>query len=326
MLLDGQRRLLGTVTDGDIRRAILAGIDLEQPVKVLLEQPRPVVHATPLTAQVGTSASRLLQMMNEAEVRHMPLVNESGQVEDVVVLSDLVRDYELPLTAVVMAGGFGTRLRPLTDDLPKPMLPLGDRPLLEHIVDQLRTAGVRKVNITTHYKGHLIERHFGDGGKFGLDIRYVNEQTPLGTAGALHLVETSDEPVLVINGDIVTRVDLRAILDFHTEHSADMPVVVRQEEIQIPYGVIDIDGIQVVSIDEKPTKQYLINAGIYLLNPDICRNVPSGRHYDMTDLIGELTADGRRVIAFPVQEYWLDVGQQDDYSRAQADVIYGDLP
>ena len=325
LVVDEDRHILGTVTDGDIRRAILAGVDLDQPVHVLLEQQRrPHQHTKALTAPVGTPVARLLQIMADSTLRHIPLVNSEEQVEDVAILSELVKEYELPLTAVVMAGGQGSRLRPLTEDIPKPMLPLGDRPLLAHTVDQLRTAGIRRLNITTHYKGHLIEEHFGDGSDFGVDIRYVDEKEPMGTAGGLSLLEATDEPVLVINGDIVTKVDIRAMLDFHREHGADMTVAVRQEEFTIPYGVIEIDGVEITGISEKPALKHLINAGIYLLGPEACRRVPTGRHYDMTDLIHDLITGGMKVVSFPIQEYWLDIGQLDDYIRAQSELTGGE--
>ncbi len=320
LVVDEDRHLLGTVTDGDIRRAILADIDLHQPVEVLLDQLKPPQHRMALTASAGTSEARLLQMMTESTLRHIPLVNEAGQVEGVAVLDDLAKDFELPLTAVVMAGGAGTRLRPLTDDKPKPMLPLGGRPLLEHIVDRLRMAGIRRLNITRHYKGDLIEDYFGDGRDFGVEIRYVDEKTPLGTAGALSLMEASDEPLLVINGDIVTNVDLRAMLDFHREHRADMTVAVRQEAFTIPYGVVEMDGVELVGISEKPTDRHMINAGIYLLSAGVCRQVPVGRHYDMTDLIQDLIQKKLTIIGFPIQEYWIDIGQPEDYEKAQVEV------
>ena len=321
LVVDEDRRLLGTVTDGDIRRAILAGVDLDQPVQVLLEeQRRPHQHTEPLTAPVGTPVGRLLQIMAETTLRHIPLVNDAGQVEDVAVLNELVTEYELPLSAVVMAGGQGNRLRPLTEDVPKPMLPLGDRPLLAHLVDQLSATGIRRLNITTHYKGHLIEEHFGDGSEFGIKIGYINEQKPLGTAGSLSLLEPSDDPLLVINGDIVSQVDARAMLDFHLEHRADMTVAVRQQEFPIPYGVVEIDGVEITAISEKPTLHHLINAGIYLLGPQACARVPAGRHYDMTDLIHDLVTDGSKVVGFPIQGSWTDIGRQEDYERAQIEI------
>lgn len=325
LVVNQERQLIATVTDGDVRRAILAGIDLDRPVRVLTTRQRDPQYSIPVTAPVETPSAQFLQIMTDNEIRHLPLIDSDGRVVDIVMLQDLIKDYELPMTAVVMAGGFGTRLRPLTDDIPKPMLPVGDKPLLEHIVDQLRTAGVKTVNITTHYKGDVIAKHFRDGRDFGMDIRYVDEAQPLGTAGALSLVEPSDEPVLVINGDIITRVDLRAMLNFHDEHRAEMTVAVRQHETQVPYGVVRLDGVDISNIVEKPVQKFLINAGIYLISPQACRKIPVGRKYDMPDLIRLLLAEGHRVIGFPIQEYWLDIGRVDDYARAQADIKEGEL-
>src|ERR1044072_3325114 len=180
------------------------------------------------------------------------------------------------MRAVIMAGGYGTRLLPLTDQIPKPMLPVGDRPLLEIIVDQLKEAGIRQVNVATHYKSEAISDHFKNGEDFGVDIRYVKEDQPLGTAGALSLLEESDEPLLVINGDILTRVDFHAMLNFHREHAADLTVAVRQYEFRVPYGVIDTDGVAVTGISEKPMVRQFINAGIYLLNPRTQRRTQNG--------------------------------------------------
>lgn len=323
LVVDQSRHLMGTVTDGDIRRAILAGVDLGQPVEVLLRNRKPPGRSRPVVALAGTSRARLLQMMGRTGVRHIPLLNKSGQVVDVALLDELVSNEELPLTAVVMAGGFGTRLRPLTDHVPKPMLPVDGKPLLEHIIEQLRLAGIRRVNITTHYKGEVIEEHFGDGSNYGVSIKYVDEKQPLGTAGALSLLGDSDGPMLVINGDILTRVDLRAMLDFHHQHEADMTVAVRQHEVQIPYGVVEADGVNIRGVVEKPVKRFLINAGIYLLAPTVYRLVPAGRRYDMTELIQDLIGRGDRVICFPVPEYWLDIGHMADYARAQEDMERG---
>jgi NDP-sugar pyrophosphorylase family protein len=294
-------------------------MDLDSPVKTLLDRRAPTAHPTPLTASVGTSRADLLSMMNEYTLRHIPVVDESGRVVDVVLLDDLVREEELPLRAVIMAGGYGTRLRPITEGLPKPMLPIGDRPLLELTLQQLRDAGIKRVNLATHYKRDIIANHFGDGHSFGVKIRYVEEDQPLGTAGALGLIETSEDPLLVINGDVVTRVDFHAMLDFHRHHRADMTVAVRQHEVQLPHGVVETDGLAITGISEKPILRHFMNAGIYLLNPEMCRFVPSGRRYDMTDLISRLIAEGCRVVSFPIREYWLDIGQVEDYQKALRD-------
>jgi len=319
VVMDGDRRPLATVTDGDIRRAILGGVDLAVPIQTLVEQRLPAPHGGLITAPEGTEAADLLRLMTDLSIRHVPVVDADGIVVDVAALTELIKEYELPITAVIMAGGLGTRLRPLTDDLPKPMLPVAGRPLMEITIDQLRQAGIRRVNLSTHYKKDIIAKHFGDGHDFGVEIQYVEETQPLGTAGGLSLLEVSDEPLLVINGDILTGMNFRAMLDFHHEQRAEMTVAVRQQEYQIPYGVVETDGVVITGISEKPTLRHFINAGIYLLNPEVRQYIPSDKAYDMSDLIGQLVSDGRRVVSFPVQEYWRDIGEHEDYQHAQAD-------
>ena len=322
LVLDERRHLIGTVTDGDIRRAILAGMDLELPIGELLKHRQPAFAAA-ITAPLGTDDTTLLHVMSENDVRHIPLVDEDGCVADVAFLTEMVKEYELPLRAVVMAGGLGSRLRPLTEEVPKPMLPVGDKPLLEHIVDQLKQAGIRQVNVATHYKSEVIAEHFKNGEAFGVDIRYVKEDQPLGTAGALSLIEEMDEPLLVMNGDILTRVDFRALLNFHREHKADLTVCVRQYEFRVPYGVIDTDGVTITGISEKPVVRQFINAGIYLLSPQVLRSIPNGQPYDIPDLIEHLIEEKRTVVCFPIREYWLDIGKVDQYDQAKADIAAG---
>lgn len=321
LVLDEARHLIATVTDGDIRRAILAGMDVDVPVRELLDR-RANPHE-PIIATQGTSDSTLLHIMAEKSVRHIPIVDEEGRVVDVALLSELVKEYDLPLRAMVMAGGYGTRLRPLTDDTPKPMLPIGSRPLLELIVSQLRDAGIRKVNLATHYKSEMIAEHFKDGSEFGVDIQYVKEDQPLGTAGALSLLEHSDEPLLVINGDILTRVDFRAMLHFHREHNADLTVAVKQYEFRVPYGVIESDGVLIKGISEKPVVRQFINAGIYLLSPTVRAVIPNGQYLEIPDLLERLIKEKRTVVCFPVREYWLDIGKADHYDQAKSDVANG---
>ena len=323
LVADSKRRLIDTVTDGDIRRVVLAGMDLDLPVQALMERRAPVPYPTPLTAPVGTANAKLLRMMNEYTLRHIPIVDDTGRVVDMALLSDLVKESQLPLTAVVMAGGYGTRLRPLTKDLPKPMLPVGGRPLLELIIEQLRQAGIQRVNVATHHRAEKIIKHFGDGKAFGVEIKYVTEARPLGTAGALGLMEASNEPLLVINGDVLTRVDFRAMLDYHREHGADLTVAVRRYDWQMPYGVIECEGPRVRQVREKPLFGFLVNAGIYLLEPSVHHYIPQGR-FDMTDLIKRLLEDRRPVVSFPIIEYWLDIGQHEDYEQAQKDVKNGE--
>jgi len=324
LVVDSERRLLGTITDGDIRRAALGGSSLDMNVLDAIAAKPAAVQREPLTAPIGASAADLLELMNREEVRHLPIV-DGDRVVDIAFLQDFVKESQPPLRAIVMAGGFGTRLVPLTEKLPKPMLPIGDRPLLEHIVGRLRDAGIRRVHVTTHYKHDVIEEHFRDGRDFGVEIEYVNEDTPLGTAGALGLIDDTREPLLVLNGDIVTRVDFAAMLDFHRTHEADMTVAVRASDVDVPYGVVESDGVMVVRITEKPVLRYFVNAGIYLLNPDVRTFVPAGRRCDMTDVIAALIAAGRRVVSFPVHEYWRDIGEHEAYQQAAADFEKGSM-
>jgi dTDP-glucose pyrophosphorylase len=323
LVLDEVGGLLATVTDGDIRRAVLAGLDVDQPTLRLLESRGPAFQGAPVTALLGTSDDVLLHTMTEKGLRQIPVIDSEGRVVNVVLMNDLVKEYELPLRAVVMAGGFGTRLRPLTEDIPKPMLPLGSRPLLELIVEQLRDAVIRQVNVETHYKGDVISDHFKDGQDFGVDIKYVREDQPLGTAGALSLLEESEEPLLVINGDILTRVDFRSMLHFHREHNADLTIAVRQYELSVPYGVVLTDGVAVTGISEKPVVKQFINAGIYLLSPAVRRLIPNGQPSDIPDLIQRLLKENRSVVCFPIREYWLDIGKADHYNQAKSDIATG---
>tara|TARA_B100000700_G_C14928156_1_gene800541 strand:- start:152 stop:1222 length:1071 start_codon:yes stop_codon:yes gene_type:complete len=324
LVVDSEGCLLDTITDGDIRRAILAGVNLDDNVTALHgRKGTSSRYSEAITAPIGTDKADLLVIMKNQDVRHVPIVDNKKVVVDLVTLRELIADDELPIQAVVMAGGSGTRLRPLTENLPKPMVPVGGKPMLERIIEQLRDAGIPRVMVTTHYKSELISKHFGDGEGFGVDISYVEEDKPMGTAGGLSQLESLEEPILVINGDILTKMDFRAMLDFHNEHSAEMSVAVTQHKWQVPYGVIEMAGENIINVLEKPTVNHFINAGIYLLNPAVAKLIPNNAVYDMPQLINRLIEEKRKVISFPIREYWLDIGQHKDYERAEQDVLRG---
>lgn len=313
--------LEGVITDGDLRRAILKGAPLTGPCES-------IANLEPVVGPAGIQPTQALVDMDTAcsfVINHLPLVDEDGRVTELVLRSDLITKDEIALSAVVMAGGFGSRLHPLTADTPKPMLPVGGRPLIEDIVDQLQQSGIRRVSITTHFQSEKIARHFGDGRDFGVDIDYVSENKPLGTAGALGLLRGRAEPLLVINGDILTRVDFRAMLNFHREHDAAFTIGVRHYDLQVPYGIIESDGPRVRAFKEKPHLDFLVNAGIYLLEPRVLDSIPSNEHLDMSELIDLLLAGDQTIVNFPIVEYWLDIGQHGDYEQAQADVRNGRL-
>ncbi len=316
-------RLVGTITDGDFRRGVMAGINLLNPLAALLTLKSEPMRPIPITASADCPDSTLLHMMVELRLRHIPLLDEYGRAVDIALLSDLAKDLQPGFQAVVMAGGLGTRLRPLTANTPKPMLHLGGRPIIERTIEKLRNAGVERINITTHFQPEKITDYFGQGDAHGVEINYVNEDEPLGTAGALDLLDTWNETLLVINGDILTNVDFTAMLDYHRTHHAELTAAVRKYDVDVPYGVVECDGIKITQIKEKPQLQFFVNAGIYLLEPSVRDRIPKHTRFDMTDLICNLIEDKANVVSFPIREYWLDIGQQEDFARAEKDIESG---
>ena len=323
LVVDEKRRLLNTISDGDVRRGILAGCALTDPVSRLIEIKARTPYPVPVMAPADGDPETFLKIMQDRSVRQVPLLDGAGAVVDIVILSDYLPQVAKTFRAVVMAGGQGTRLRPLTESMPKPMLPIGGRPLLEIMVEKLRDVGVKHILLSTHFQAEKIMQHFGKGESFGVQIEYVNEEVPLGTGGALGLMETPTEPVLVINGDVLTQVDFQSMFTFHQDHRADMTVGVRRYDIQVPYGVVDCEGAHISALREKPLLSFFVNAGIYLLEPTVFRHIPGQRHMNMTDLIQTLIDKGMSVIGFPICEYWLDIGQHADYVRAQEDAQKG---
>lgn len=319
LIVDEEKHLLHTVTDGDIRRAILDGIELESPITEVLTHEFGQICPKPFSAFQRTGRAELINIMHSAKILQLPLLDEENHVVDIVTLDDLIPMHGLPIQATVMAGGLGIRLRPLTQDLPKPMLPIGDQPLIERIISQLRNAGIQNITITTHFKPEKIEQHFGDGQDFGVKINYITEDRPLGTAGAIGLMKPLDQLMLVINGDILTDVNLQAMVAFHHENNADLTVGVRKIDLQVPYGVIETEGALVKALKEKPHYTYFVNAGIYLLDPCVHQIIPNGVFFDMTDLIDQLISLRKTVVSFPIVEYWMDIGQPENYRKAQMD-------
>jgi dTDP-glucose pyrophosphorylase len=318
LVVDEQRRLLGTVTDGDVRRALLAGAGLDDPVDQ-------IVHRDPITAEPDAGDALLLGLMTEHSVAQVPLVAD-GRVLDIVCLRDLVSasgsgSAETDHPVVLMAGGTGMRLRPLTEKTPKPMLPVGGRPLLETVLGQVRDAGFSRVLMAVSYRAEVIEEHFGDGSRFGVDIEYLHERRPLGSAGALRLAAAElDRPFVVMNADLLTNVKLAALMRFHCEEHNVVTVGVRRYALELPYGVLEMDGTRVRSLREKPSLGFFINAGLYAVDPAAISLISTlSERFDMTDLVEAALAAGARVGGFPVREYWLDVGQLADYDRAHGD-------
>lgn len=318
VLTDAENKLCGLITDGDIRRAVIRR-------KALSESCESIATREPVRALHPISSADALHLMNEHDIHQLPLVDENGHLIDFLVRKDLVPALQQGMQAVVMAGGYGKRLLPLTEKVPKPMLPVGERPLLELIIQQLRRAGIHDVNLTTHYLPDSISGHFGNGEHFGVRLNYSREEHPLGTAGGLRLISRPQGPFLVINGDILTGVPFQQMLQYHRAHRAVLTVGVRKYDMQVPFGVVECDDVRITRIEEKPCHSYFINAGTYLLDPAAWDHIPEGERFDMTDLIRVLLEAGETVVGFPIMEYWIDVGRHEDYIKAQELVLKGEI-
>ena len=311
LVVDTQERLLGVMTDGDVRRAILRGVPMSAPVDS-------VMNTQPLTAPQGTSNKQLLALMRRHVVHQMPLVNESRQVTGVALIDDLIGAREKPNWVVLMAGGLGTRLRPLTEQTPKPMLDLHGKPILESILENLVGEGFRRFFMSVNYKAALIEEYFGDGARWGVSISYLREEQRLGTAGPLALLpEAPSLPVAVMNGDLLTQASISSLVDFHVELKSAATMAVREYDLQVPYGVVRINGERITSIEEKPVQKFLVNAGMYVLSPGALTHIPPRAYLDMPALFERLHAAGEKTVAFPLREYWLDIGCPEDYDQAK---------
>lgn len=302
-------RLAGTLTDGDIRRAILAGGDLDGPVG-------PLMNATPQTLGDNVADAVVRTAMVDHAVRQIPALDADGHVVGLHFLPDLVAQTRPP--AVIMAGGLGSRLGDLTSDTPKPLIEIGGKPILQHIVEHLGSNGVDNVFISTRYLAEQIEDYFQDGEEYGLSIEYIREKQRLGTAGALKYLDGKmKEPFLVMNGDLLTSFPVEELESFHREVGAQMTVCVRHYAMKVPFGVAEIEGSRLVGLSEKPTYDFFVNAGIYFLEPDVLSHIPIDEYFDMTELIEALIKAGGHVASFPVVERWLDVGRPDDLIAAR---------
>lgn len=311
LLVSPEGRLLGTISDGDLRRAILGGASLD-------DSAEPV--ACRDFAYVGPDAdrARVLDLMRARSIQQVPILGDAGHLLGMHSLREIIGGGERRNTAVLMAGGRGERLRPLTDSVPKPMLPVAGRPILEWIVLHLVGVGIRRIRIAVNYLGHVIERHFGDGSEFGCDIGYLREASPLGTGGALSLLdEPIAEPLLVMNGDVMTSFHVGDLLDSHARTGASVTVGIHEYRHTVPFGVVTLDGNRVVGLREKPTELWLANAGIYALSPTVVRRVRRDAVVQLPELIEEALEKGERVDAFRISGDWLDVGRPSELRRAR---------
>lgn len=301
-------RLCGTITDGDIRRGILRGATLASSASE-------VMNPSPRTAAEGTPRWEIAGRLKREQIAQMPIVDGDGIVIDILYAKELSGPDASRHPVVIMAGGLGTRLRPITETVPKPMLPIAGRPILEIIVERFKQQGFRSITLCLNYLGEVIEDHFGNGAKFGVEISYVREEKRMGTAGALSLLLPRPTlPIIVMNGDILTSVNFGQLLSFHYDSLALATMGVNRFQYQLPYGVVQVRNHNIVSFTEKPAYDFFVNAGIYVVSPEALEHVPVDKYFDMPSLFDQISPDRR--VAFPIHEYWLDIGRHDDLERA----------
>jgi dTDP-glucose pyrophosphorylase len=312
-------RIVATITDADLRNAALSNCSLDNPIGLLIEAQKALPFETPITSPQGETVENLLHKMEEMGIRHIPIVDANRKFVDLAIMDELLSIEELQAQVLIMAGGFGTRLRPFTNDLPKPMLPLAGRPMLEHIIRRLKFFGFSRIVISTYYQRDKIIGYFGDGKALGVSISYTCEEEPFGTGGALRLLK-EQTTTLIINGDILTDLNFKLFLEFHKKNHAAITVGVKQYEVNIPYGVINLDGIRVDQLVEKPKLFYFVNAGIYVIESSVFDRFPKQGFFNMTDVINSLLNSDLKVISFPIYGYWNDVGSPADYERAKNDI------
>ena len=306
--------LRGVVVDSDIRKGILRGLGLDAPLSKVMN-PKPVTLAFDLPRE------EIAAFFRRDPRASIPLVDAKGRVKGLAQLTQyLSGGGELRNRVVVLVGGLGRRLMPLTADTPKPLLMVGDKPILETIVEQCAAAGLRRFTFALSHRADQIRRHFGDGSRFGVEISYVHESRPLGTAGALSLLPREAAPLVVMNGDLLTKVDFGALLRFHQDEKCLATLCVREYEFQVPFGVVSMEGHRLEGIVEKPTQRFFVNAGIYVLNPAALKSLKRGARCDMTDLLERVRRRRHGAVGcFPIREYWIDIGRVEEYRRAQSE-------
>ncbi len=316
MVVDAGQKLVATVTDGDIRRALLQGIGLDQPIAKAMNKK---FHSLAM----GTARTDIRRYMLQNRIRRLPLLDDGGHVVDMLFLEALVEGGRKDNWVVVMAGGLGTRLRPLTDHTPKPLVKVGEKPILETLLNGLCEQGFHKVCLAVNYKADMIRQYFKDGSQLGMEIRYVQEQKKMGSAGALGLMpEKPTSPFLVLNADLLTTVAFSRLLDYHLDQRVQATMCVKEYQFQVPYGVVKAQDNRLDSIEEKPLKKFFVNAGIYVLEPNALDLVPRNQASDMTTLLDSLATKEGGVALFPIREYWLDIGKKEDFARANREVRY----
>jgi dTDP-glucose pyrophosphorylase len=314
LVVDPEQRLVGTVTDGDVRRGLLRGVSLDAPAAEIMNR-------EPASCPASLGREAALAVMRSADVKQVPLLDADGRVAGLELLGDVMKRSERDNWVVLMAGGLGQRLRPLTEDCPKPLLRIGGQPILEIILKSFARQGFQRFFLSVNYKAEMVRQHFGDGSRWGVQIEYLKEDRKLGTAGALGLLpEHPREPLLLMNGDVLTGINFASLLDFHVEQQATATVAVREHTVEVPFGVVDLAADDYLAgVTEKPRYSWFVNAGVYVLEPHALHLLERGEAIDMPALLDRALANDERIAAFPVREYWRDIGRLEDLEGASAE-------
>ncbi|NFN92754.1 CBS domain-containing protein [Clostridium botulinum] len=314
LVTDNRNKLLGTITDGDIRRALLAGKCLESPICN-------VVHNSPVCANVHMSKEEIKDLFIKKAIKQIPVIDDENKVIDIISIHDILLPEGNENPVIIMAGGLGTRLKELTKEVPKPMLKVGQYPILQHIINNFKQYGYNKIFISVNYKSEIIENYFQNGYAHGVKIDYLKEQKRMGTAGGIKLAsESLNTPFFVINGDIFTSLNVDNMMKFHKQNNFDITVGIRKHMFQIPYGVVEIENSYIIELKEKPTIDYFINAGVYCLNPSVLRYIPENKYFEITDLINICIENDLKVGSYEINEYWMDIGHLEDYNKVNQDI------
>lgn len=311
MVVDSDRRLIGTFTDGDLRRALLKNASLEDAI-------RGYFNTHPLSSPVGGGRSAAVQIMRERGIDQIPLIDEAGRVVSIESINPERLGVKIDYQVVIMAGGHGKRLHPITETIPKALVSVGDKPILEHILDRMVAQGFQNFTFAINHMGEMIEDYFGDGSRWNVNVKYLREPKRLGTAGALGLLETRPAaPFIVANCDVLTTTNFQDLLEFHINQGATATVGVREFRYQVPFGVMELAGSQLRRITEKPEHTWLINGGLYVLDPAAIDVIPKGEFFDMTDVIAALITKAAPVSTYMIRRYWIDIGMPQDLDQAR---------
>jgi dTDP-glucose pyrophosphorylase/predicted transcriptional regulator len=308
-IVDNNNCLIGSVTDGDIRRGLINGNSLDINVSKIM-------NTSPISISSSQSKNDANKIMISNQIKQLPVVDEENRLIGLYLIDHILDLTQKENFILIMAGGFGKRMMPLTEQIPKPMLMVGDKPILEHIIINAKAQGFKKFVISLHYLGQLISDYFGDGSNLGVSISYLHESEPLGTAGALSLIEPEPElPFIITNGDIISDINYGNFLDFHDSNKSQATMAIKKYELQNPYGVVNTKGLEIISFEEKPIHVSYVNAGMYVLNPSSLRYLRKNQPCDMPDFFNLLISKNHVVTAYPIHETWADVGRPIDLSE-----------